>query len=71
MKSKDTLENRILGFFDMNPDEELTHNDAFVKFGGSFKQTEDVMRELGHRKALAWRMEQNGKVRSKIYMRAK
>lgn len=70
MNDKQTLESQILDFFKNNPDEELTYEDAHIKFGRSFKQTEDVMRSLGHEKRLAWRMDQMGKVRQKVFMRA-
>lgn len=67
---RDKLENQLLAFFDRNPDEILTHDDAAVKFGVSRKQAEDVMRDLGHRKALGYRFVQAGKVRTKVYERA-
>lgn len=66
---RDKLENQILAYFDKNPEEELTHDDASIKFGVSRKQAEDVMRELGHRKVIGYRFIQNGRVRTKVYER--
>ena len=64
---KDKFENQVIAFFDKNRDEQLTHQDAAIKFGVSKKQAEDVMRELGHRKVLGYRFLQSGKVRTKVY----
>lgn len=46
---RDTLEKRLLAFFDMNPDEELAPSDAVVKFGRRLESTAYIMREMAER----------------------
>lgn len=50
--NRDTLENRILAFFDVNPEEELTTEDALIKFGTNVNNVRLVMQRLAERGAL-------------------
>lgn len=52
---RDSIENRLIAFFDRNPDEELTPSDAVVKFGGRLNSTACVMRDLAARGLLTKR----------------
>jgi hypothetical protein len=36
IQHRDSIENKVLGFFDLNPGEELTVSDAVVKFNSEY-----------------------------------
>jgi hypothetical protein len=53
----DSIENKLLEFFDRNPSEELCVTDAVTKFGARFDTTSKLMRSMADRGLLSRRKE--------------
>lgn len=68
--NRDTLENRILAFFDVNPEEELTAEDVLVKFGTSMNRVREILPRMAVQGLLSRRREVDGKSRLFVYSRA-
>ena len=49
----DVLENKILAFFDRNPDEELTSDDVSIKFGRGIHKVRAALKGLTDRGLLS------------------
>jgi predicted transcriptional regulator YheO len=69
--TRDTLENQILAFFDQNPDEELTAEDAQIKFGRTMNNTREIVQRMYERGLLSRRRQVEGKARTFVYSLAK